>query len=467
MTNRGQSPLRPIAVTLAAVMVAIAAVIAGQQLASFRQAAPISGVTPGATASASATPKRVTLPQPVPQPITRTSPAAQVAWVSLHAANTPTVLVGVDQTGKIVGRVDGMTEPFVNRTWRSRDGAALVTIGDPTITVYSALDGSVQRTYDRAVTDGVLDVAFSPDSRRLALIGSTAYVQVIDLRSGLSQTTPLGHDARAQTPGLSRPPGSTGLVWSTLVFAPDSKRLYTIVDWAGPLRLTAFDVTATGLVQTATAIDRQGGASFPSCAGPGLAPRVTPDGRTLMVFCHVDGALWFIDLPTMSATAVVMTVQPNPFWLSPLFTPDGHLVYLRQNPGFTDTMQVVDVATHALAGPVPTPKKLDEPGPFSWLFGQVALAGGVASTVPISPDGLRLYMAAGDGVTVLRVPDLKPIAKLAKGLNLNEVWISGDGKTLFGTTTGASLYVIPDDGSQPTEVILPSQIGGFIASEHG
>ena len=58
-------------------------------------------------------------------------------------------------------------------------------------------------------------------------------------------TTPLASDPKAATPGMS---GSfTGPIWSTLVFARDSARLYTIVDWGGPLRLTAFTVTPTGL----------------------------------------------------------------------------------------------------------------------------------------------------------------------------------------------------------------------------
>jgi hypothetical protein len=32
--------------------------------------------------------------------------------------------------------------------------------------------------------------------------------------------------------------------------------------------------------------------------------------------------------------------------------------------------------------------------------------------VPVSPDGLKLSLATDDGVMVLRIPDLKPIAKL-------------------------------------------------------
>src|SRR5258708_5025916 len=355
--SAARSIRRSVAVTLAVVAVAVAALYGGRELSTFRQqqAPPTAGV---AAPSATAAPKGV-LPQPVPQPITRTSAGAQVAWVStseLHATQTErlTVLVGVDPAGKIVGRIDGAIDPFAYRAFRSADGALLITVGDTAIRVYSALDGTLQRTFARPQGDGVLDVAFSPDGRWLALIGSAAYVQVLDLRTRLTQTTPLGHDPNPQAPGVTRAPGSTGLIWFTLVFSPDAKRLYTIVD----------------------------------------------------------------------------------------------------------------LRSDALLGRVPTPTKVDQPGPFSWLF-PVANAGGTPSTVPLSPDGLRLYSVGNVGITVLRVPDLKPIATLASGLALSEVWVSGDGKTVYATDRGKNLYVLPDDGGPPITVTMPIPIGGFFASEHG
>jgi hypothetical protein len=156
----------------------------------------------------------------------------------------------------------------------------------------------------------------------------------------------------------------------------------------------------------------------------------------------------------------------NPFWLAPIFTPDGQLLYLHQYPSFGDVMQVVDLRSHALLGPVPTPTKVDQPGPFGWLF-PVANAGGTPSTVPVSPDGLRLYSVGSVGITVLRVPDLKPIATLAPGLALSEAWVSGDGKTIYATDRDKGLYVMPDGGGPMITVTMPIQIGGFFASEHG
>jgi len=445
-----------VAITVATVMVAIAALYGGQQLSAFRQqqASPTGGVAaPSAVVSGSPTASpKVVLPQPVVQPVTRTSAAAQVAWLGSSAQDGTAELVGVDPTGAIVARL-----PWSARPYRSADGTLIVMVADDQISAYSALDGSKRWTYPREPAAGVIDVAFSPDGRWMALIAPQAFVQLIDLRTGSAQTTPLASDPNAATPGMS---GSfTGPIWSTLVFARDSARLYTIVDWGGPLRLTSFTVTSTGLVQTATAVSGSGNASLPACAGPGLAPRVLPDGRTLMAFCNYDGDVWLIDLTTLTEIADVRTGQKNPFEQAPIFTPDGQLVYLRSQSG----LRVFDVRSRAVLGPVPAPKTTNDPGPFSWLFGQ-ANAGYIAPTIPVSPDGTKLYWSGSGGIDVLRVPDLKLIRQLAPGLELNEVWVAGDGKTLYATGAKNELYVIPESGGAPITVPVN---GTFFASEHG
>ena len=81
---------------------------------------------------------------------------------------------------------------------------------------------------------------------------------------------------------------------------------------------------------------------------------------------------------------------------------------------------------------------------------------------------MKFYSATNDGVMVLRVPDLKPLAKLAPGLKTGEVWISGDGRTIYATSDdGKRIVVVQSDGSAQKSVLLPSQAGGFVASEHG
>jgi hypothetical protein len=71
-------------------------------------------------------------------------------------------------------------------------------------------------------------------------------------------------------------------------------------------------------------------------------------------------------------------------------------------------------------------------------------------------------------VIVLRIPDLKSLAKLAARFKASEVWISGDGRTIYAiAAAGTKLLVMRSDGSNQRSVNLPNQGGGFIASEHG
>ena len=461
LSDRGPGR-RSIAITAAGVIIAIVAVVAGRGLSAFRQQpVPAPGGALAPTAAASAT-TRLVLPPPIAQPITRMSPAAQVAWVQAIAPDSPSVsYLGTDSSGRIVGRIEVTLPDSGGRLFRSADGAAIAVVGVDRVRMVSALDGSAQRVFTRQPGGGVIDAAFSPDGHWFAIIGTKAAIELIDLASGVTQATPLGFDPHAATPGLSG--AISGPVWSTLVFGPDSRRLYTLVDWGGPLRLTAFAVTASGLLQTAAAGSGLGGKTLPSCAGPGLAPRVLPDGRTMVAFCHYDGEVWFIDLLALTVTAEIPTGQRNPFELSPIFTPDGHLVYLRAET----TMRVLDVASRRVSGPVAIPRKIDEPAPFSWLFTQAA-AGYIASTMPLSPDGTKMYVSGPGGITVLRIPELKPMATLAPGVALGELWISGDGRTVYATDAGHGLYVIPEAGGAPITLTLPGQAGGyFVASEHG
>jgi len=73
-----------------------------------------------------------------------------------------------------------------------------------------------------------------------------------------------------------------------------------------------------------------------------------------------------------------------------------------------------------------------------------------------------------DGIRVLRIPDLTVIARLAPGVKANEIWVSGDGRTLFATTNDAHrLAVIDVDGGGTRSTNLPGNAGGFLSSEHG
>jgi hypothetical protein len=408
------------------------------------------------------------LPAPVPQPVTRTSPGAQVAWLS--GGGPGGRLIGVDPSGRTVGHIDpgpGIGFASVYGTWRSADGATIFTAGADHLTAYSALDGSLQHTYPRAAGQIAGD-AFSPDGRWLALLllNGTLQLEVVDLHGGGSQILAVPHDPNASLPGMSGPPNT--IEWGTPVFAPDSTRLVTLTDWGGPARLTTFELEAGKFAQVDTAIDGLDGRHFPRCAGPAMATRVVASGRALVAFCHFDGSVWFFDLTPLRLTGVVRPVQPNPFWLSPIFTPDGHLLYLEQPTGLNDSVQVVDLVSQRLRGPASIPTSTDQHGPFAWAITTVQ-AGGVATTVPVSPDGLLLYAATanGEGVMALRVPDLQPVRKLAPQVAAAEVWVSGDGQTIYATMRdNRHLAVMRSDGSNLRTIDL--SVGtGFVASEHG
>ncbi|HEV8697064.1 MAG TPA: hypothetical protein VGQ89_05165 [Candidatus Limnocylindrales bacterium] len=409
------------------------------------------------------------LPQPIPQPITRTSPAAQVAWFWTFSPDRKRSLVGIDPSGTLAAQFDDTVLAPTIGFWRSADGASLYVATRDRITAYSALDGKPQKTYAKT-SGGLVDAAFSPDGHWLAMItpGPDPRLDLIDLRTGAAQSTPLTHDPNAQLPGMGGQ--IANVIWATLVFAPNDSapgQLYVLMDWGGPVRLTAFSLANDKLTQVGTAVDGQNGQRFATCSAPAAAARVVANGGFLAVFCHMDGAVSFFDLKTLTSLGVVQSGQKNPFWLSPIFTPDGRLLYLHQPADFGDQMQVIDLAARKILGPVPTPTKLGDVGPFSWLM-PIAYAGGVASTIPISPDGLKLYTDTADGIVVLRVPELTPVAKLAPGVRINEIWISGDGRTVFASSGDRkSLVGARDDGRGVKLVPLPGEVGGFIASEHG
>jgi WD40 repeat protein len=408
------------------------------------------------------------LPIPIPQAITRTSAGAQVAWLFLESQGQQ-VYLAVDRNGRVVARLSEPLDVYV--IWRSADGAEIYAPGATTIAAYSALNGQFERSYSRN-PGTIVNFAFSPDGRWLAvlILNGGLQLQLIDLHGKTSQLIQVPHDPNANVPGMSCSPNPTcsgTVAWGLVAFSPDSSHLYTLTDWGGPVRISAFSLAGGKLGQTASAVDGGEGRKFSTCGGPAMVAKVIGGGKTLVAFCHVDGVVWFFDLSNLTESGVIRTNQPNPFGLSPIFTPDGQLLYLHQSLGFGDTMQVVDLTTRRLLGPVPTPTNPNQNGPFGWLITN-AYAGGFASTVPVSPDGLTLYSATSTGVMVLRVPDLKPVAKLGPGFNANEVWISGDGQTIYATSNdGKTLMVMRADGSSQHTVNLPYFAGGFVASEHG
>lgn len=390
------------------------------------------------------------LPRPIVQPITRTSPGAQVAWL-----RTQTGLIGVDPSGTAVA-----TLPVAGNVARTPDGGTIVMASPDGLTVRSAADGKVVRTLP-ALPGRVVGVpAFAPDGSWGAFLtfdGAALTLRVVHLTSAAIATTPVPHDPKAALPGLSG--NTSGAVWATLVgTGTTARRVYAVSDWGGPARVSEISVSPDG---SAVALLRTS-APLESCAGPALTGKVVARGATLALFCSVDGAVTLVDLDTLTSR-VVRPVNRNPFWLAPIFTPDGQLLYLHQWPGFGDEMQVVDLTSGQLLGPKPTPTKPGDKAPFAFV--QRAYAGGTASTMPVSPDGTKLYSATSDGIVVLRIPELTPLETHAVS-DVDEVWVSGDGRTLYGSSSG-KLIIVSEDGVTTRTVPLPGSFFGFIASDRG
>ncbi|HYM50694.1 MAG TPA: hypothetical protein VET65_08995 [Candidatus Limnocylindrales bacterium] len=405
------------------------------------------------------------LPLVSPEPIMATSAGAQVAWLWLQAQDGSPYLVAYDPGGRQVARVGAPppsgTPGAVYGFWRSPDGASIFVTGASTLIQLAATDGHPVRTYPLPPPAPLMGDAFSPDGRYLAWLTSRATDQrldVLDLRSGTwLPSAAIPHDSQAQTPGASTPAS-----WGVPVFADDSTHVYTVTDWGGPTRISAFTVDRSGVLPLGSRV-------LPNftCSGPAMAVKVIDGGATLAAFCHFDGTVPLIDLKTLRVAALLRPRQSNPFWGSPIFTRDGRLLYVLE-PG---TGQVVDLEQRVIRGPFRVPTAIGDPGPLAAalsLLTQPAEAGWVATTVPLSPDGLTLYVAEPDGVMALHVPDLTPMRKLAAGSSTSEVWVSGDGTTLYVTSgDGKTLISMRADGTQVHRIDLPALAGGFIAAEHG
>src|SRR5687767_2341790 len=102
---------------------------------------------PRALAPSASSSSGVALPQPIPQPITRTSLAAQVAWMWTFMPDRKQSLIGVDPTGAVVAQLDDSIFTAASGIWRSADGTTLFLTTPTEIKAYSALDGKPQKTY--------------------------------------------------------------------------------------------------------------------------------------------------------------------------------------------------------------------------------------------------------------------------------------------------------------------------------
>ena len=194
----------------------------------------------------------------------------------------------------------------------------------------------------------------------------------------------------------------------------------------------------------------------------GLPFRVLADGRTLVAFCPSDGRVSWFDLVAMKVTHEVQIGQRNPFWVSPVFSPDGNTLYLHE--GQTGKLHAVDLIQRRIATSSTNVATADS-NPLAWLRSLLvsdASAGGIPRTAAVSPAGTWLYAVGGAGVALVHPPDLAVKGRWLADVSFDSVWASADGGTVYLLGPGDQLRVLRTDGSQVAKLTLPANSWGFI-----
>ena len=373
-------------------------------------------------------------------------PGANIAWVTSQQASgglySGDVVTGIDPSGHVVGLINARDE------LRSPDGSRLYALVDGGLAVYSAVDGHKEQTIPLQPVSFGLPM-LSADGRYLAVTGGTpSTLQLVDLLAGRSvASTNVGLPAYGVPVIVGAHAEHVYVVGATiakLTFDGASLRLEQ--------RTTGHTIACDGLVV--------GGAN----SAGGLPFRVLADGRTLVAFCPGDGRVSWFDLVAMTLTHEVVVEHSNPFWVSPVFSPDGNTLYLHE--GGTGKLHAVDLVQQKIVKS--TNVAIADTNPLAWLRSLLvtdADAGGIPRTAAVSPDGTWLYtigaFRAQGGVTLVHLPDL-----IVKGrwlnIALNSVWVSADGQTIYLLGADDQLSVLRTDGSVIAKVALPANAWSFI-----
>ena len=374
-------------------------------------------------------------------------PGANIAWVTSQQASggayTGDIVTGIDPTGHIVGTINARDE------LRSPDGSHLYALVDGGLDVYSAVDGHKEQTIHlQPVTFG--QPMLSADGHYFAVVGNTpATLQLVDLVAGR-----LIASAKLDLPAYGAP----------VIVGAQAQHVYVV---GATVAKFAFDGTTLRLEQSTTghtmACDGLvvGG---PNSAG-GLPFRVLADGRTLAAFCPSDGRVTWFDLVAMNVTHEVQIGQRNPFWVSPVFSGDGKMLYLHE--GGTGALHVIDLMQRKIV--TSTKVASARTNPLAWLRSLLvtdAYAGGISRTAALSPDGSWLYavgaFGAPGGVAIVHLPDLAVKGRWLPDVSFDSVWVSADGATIYALGPGDQLRVLRTDGSEIAKVSLPANTSGFI-----
>jgi hypothetical protein len=289
----------------------------------------------------------------------------------------------------------------------------------------------------------------SADGRYFAVVGGTpSTLQLIDLSAGRSVAS-----TNVDKPAYGVP----------LIVGAQAQHVYVV---GTIIAKFAFDGTTLRLEQRTTGHTLAcnglvvGGAN----SAGGLPFRVLADGRTLVAFCPGDGRVTWFDLVTMTVTHEVAVPQNNPFWVSPVFSPDGNTLYLHE--GGTGALHAVDLVHQKIKSAKVATADMN---PLAWLGSLLvtdAYAGHISRTVAVSPDGAWLYavgaFGAPRGMTLVHLPDLAVKGRWLPDVSLDSVWVSADGQTIYLLENGDQLRVLRSDGVQVAKLALPANVDTFI-----
>ena len=372
---------------------------------------------------------------------------ANIAWVASQTVTNGNysgdILTGIDPTGRVVGQISGQDE------LRSADGSHLYALKDAEVDVYSAEDGHKEQTI-RLQPASLGEAMLSPDGQYLAIVGgSPSTLQLVDFSAGR-----LVAAATVGSPAFGAP----------LIVGAQARHIYVV---GASIARFAFDGAALHL-------EARGTSSTTACGGlvmggensaGGLPFRVLADGKTLVTFCPGDGRVTWFDLMSMTLTHEVTVPQRNPFWVSPVFSSDGKILYLHE--GGTGALHVIDLVQQKITKS--TKVATADLNPLAWLGSVLitpAYAGGIDRTAAVSPDGAWLYtvgdFGAPGGVSLVHLPDVSVKGRWLPDVTLSSVWVSADGATIYLLGSGDELRVLRTDGSQVAKVRLPANAGGFI-----
>jgi DNA-binding beta-propeller fold protein YncE len=318
---------------------------------------------------------------------------------------------------------------------------------DGGIDVYSAVDGHKEQTIRLQPVSFGLPM-LSADGRYLAVVGSSV-LQLVDLSAGRSLAS-----ISVGSPAYGVP----------VIVGANAEHVYVV---GSTIAKFAFNGTTFRLEQRTTGrtIACNGLAVGGANSAGGLPFRVLADGRTLVAFCPGDGRVTWFDLATMTVTHEVVVPQNNPFWVSPVFSPDGNTLYLHE--GGTGSLHVIDLAHQRIVKSAKVATA--DMNPLAWLGSLLvtdAYAGHISRTVAVSPDGAWLYAVgafrAPGGVTLVHLPDLAVKGRWLPAVSLDSVWVSADGQTIYLLENGDQLRVLRTDGVQVAKLALPANVDTFI-----